>query len=619
MQRMSSMSSGWQCPRLVLFLVLIGLMPQWGVGQIVPRDPQPPTQVPPSQIPRDRVPPPRVGKSSIRGRVVDGGTGTPVARARVRVQSGPAGPQGPVLTDRDGAFAFAGLPAGSYTVMVEKATYLPGRYPEVGQSLRNRFRPLTLGDGEALDDITVPIFHGGAIVGRVVDAYGDPVDQANVSLLWIPRGGRPSMRGSTQTNDLGEFRVPRLQAGRYLLRVRPQYASFQDGRPVTEPIPQPIPTYFPNAVAASQAQPIVVNRGETISGVELIMAEGTPTLVKGMVLSSEGQPVANGSVNARIAGSEALGGFDMSGGTGLRPDGTFQLQLPPGEYLLEAQVMSRSGPNQVVRSEDQQFGTARVNVGGSPVEAITIVVGKGATASGRVVFEGNTPPPPSPGQARVPVFNPDGPGCRSGQATIAADWTFTVEGLSGVCTATPQTMFGRWTVKAVTFRGQNLMEQTVTFESGQHYNNVQIVVTDRRTQVDLRVTGDDGQPTRDYVALVFPINKEKWSQIARYARTYTPSPAMPALGNVPPPAGGRGVTPGMVSVLSPTGSGPLERLTGLSPGEYFAIAVDDIDAEAWQDPGVLEKLTSSAVRVVVSDDGPLELPLRRVKLGDVIR
>ena len=54
----------------------------------------------------------------------------------------------------------------------------------------------------------------------------------------------------------------------------------------------------------------------------------------------------------------------------------------------------------------------------------------------------------SPGTAGVPFFNPDGPGCRSVQATIAADWTFKIEGISGTCGAPPQGMFGRWTLKA---------------------------------------------------------------------------------------------------------------------------------------------------------------------------
>ena len=62
----------------------------------------------------------------------------------------------------------------------------------------------------------------------------------------------------------------------------------------------------------------------------------------------------------------------------------------------------------------------------------------------------------------------------------------------------------------------------VTFETGQQYTNMQIVVTDKRTQMDLRVSGDDGQPTREYVALVFPLDKAKWNPQLRQVRTYVP-------------------------------------------------------------------------------------------------
>ena len=60
-------------------------------------------------------------------------------------------------------------------------------------------------------------------------------------------------------------------------------------------------------------------------------------------------------------------------------------------------------------------------------------------------------------------------------------------------------------------------------------------------------------------------------------------------------------------------------MVALAPGEYYVIAVDDIDTEDTQDPAVLERLTSSAIRVVVTDEAPIEVPLRRFNFADVIR
>ena len=53
-------------------------------------------------------------------------------------------------------------------------------------------------------------------------------------------------------------------------------------------------------------------------------------------------------------------------------------------------------------------------------------------------------------------------------------------------------------------------------------------------------------------------------------------------------------------------AGAPDRMVALAPGEYYVIAVDDIDTEDTQDPAILERLTSSAIRVVVTDEAQIE-------------
>ncbi|MET0214859.1 MAG: carboxypeptidase-like regulatory domain-containing protein [Vicinamibacterales bacterium] len=301
-------------------------MPVWAAAQPVGVTTQPP--VIPTQPPRDRLPQTqRVGTAVLKGRVVDGASSAPVPRARVRLL-GPAGSRPPVLTDAEGAFELSALPSGTYSLQVEKSTYLTGRYPDAGRSIRARSTPLILRDGQVVENFTIPLFHGGAISGRVFDAHGDPVDMAQVRALRISRGGRPTMAGQMQSNDLGESRIPRLQPGRYMIQVRPQMPQsfFSPDPSVIElPLAQPLPTYYPSALALSQATPVTVNRGETLTGIDLTLAEGTPTLVTGTVLRPDGQPAGNGSITARVMGSEANVGFDSGGGTGIRPGGEFRL------------------------------------------------------------------------------------------------------------------------------------------------------------------------------------------------------------------------------------------------------------------------------------------------------
>ena len=243
--------------------------------------------------------------------------------------------------------------------------------------------------------------------------------------------------------------------------------------------------------------------------------------------------------------------------------------------------------------------------------AVSIVIGNGATAAGRVIFEGETPPPAAPAQAGAPLGSQDG-FCRSGQLKIAPDWSFTIDGLTGTCTAPPFGIFGRWTLKSVSFDNQELKGGSVTFETGQHYGNVQIVVTDRRNELNLHVTDAQGQPTRDYVVLVYPVDKARWNGSSPAVRTFVP----PSLDMV------TALQRGPVNATAAAGGPPRqpgrEVITGLVPGDYYAIALDDIDQEGSNDPDTLERLAPSAVRLTVVE-GAADVALPRLRLADVIR
>jgi Carboxypeptidase regulatory-like domain len=570
----------------------------------------PVTQAPP----RDRVPPPRTGTCVVKGRVVDGTTGTAVARARVMLQGPGAG--APAVTDADGAFTFTNLPPGPVTLMAQKSTYLPARYPAGGRTMRAQARPLILRDGQALDNIVVPLFHGGSITGRVFDANGDPVEFAQVSLLRLPSGGRagkPTMRQGTQTNDLGEFRLGRIEEGTYAVQVsaRRDEMMFGPMPPQAQPpppLPQPVPTFYPGAVSIDQAQPIVVERAQAVTGIDVVLGEGMPGVVTGVVLMPDGQALpANTYPNVMIRRvlSDVQGGYDSSmSGAMTRPDGTFRTTLPPGDYMFEARLTPRSGGPS--KPEDELVASQRVTVVSGGEESLVMTVGPGAMATGRVVFEGNTPVPPSPGRTRIPLFS-EGNMCRSGEAEVAADWSFRIAGLSGTCSAQPMGFFGRWILKAVTFNGQNLLDGPVTFQPGQQLRNVQVVVTDRQSSMTFQVSDENGQTTRDYVVVAYPVEKGRWTN---GARTYMPPiitnpDAMRSPASLPGPANAPPMRPA--------------SLSGLRTGEYYVVAVDDLEFEDVRDPGVLERLRSGATRVTLTEGATVEVPLRRANFADLMR
>ena len=570
-----------------------------------------------SPPPRDRVPPPRTGTGVIKGRVVDGVTGAPVARARVMLQGSG---RSTATTDASGAFTFSGLPMGPVMISVDKSTYLNARYPAAGRTIRSNVRPAVLADGQTMDNVTIPMFHGASISGRVLDANGDPIDFAQVTVIRVPssgRLGRPTMRASGGTDDRGEFRMGRLDAGTYLLQVivrrQPSPEDMMPGATPAPPLAQPLPTYYPGALAIEQAQPIALEKGQSVTDVDVVLLEGTPGIVTGTITLAGGTTLAesNAYLNVRRALPEASMGFDgYSSGTSVRPDGTFRLVLAPGDYQLEARVSPRVA-NGMTRPEDEQFGTAKITVVSGAEDSLTIAVGKGAIATGRVVFEGATAAPPSPpGKVRVPLFSENGQ-CRSGEATIAADWTFRLEGLSGTCSAPPMQMFGRWNLKAVLVNGENAGDEPITFQPGQLLRNVQVVVTDKRSTMAFRVSDENGQTTRDYVVVVYPIDKTRWTTGARIF--VGPSDAMTTMMmSMRPPQSAS--TPGANIVAPPR----REEMSGLRPGEYYVVAVDDMEQDDWRDPVVLDRLRSSGLRVTVSEGVSTDVPLRRVSFADLM-
>jgi hypothetical protein len=587
-------------------LILVGSLFPLGYaegGQIVFSPPGPP---------RDRLPPLRVGSSSLKGRVEDGTTGAPVVRARIRIGLRP-----PVMTDASGAFSFAGLPAGPYTLSIDKRGYQSASYPEHGRGMRSISRPLILQEGETRERITVRLFRGGVITGRVVDANGEPLDSVSVRAFKVaaaPRsGGRPMPGNSASTNDLGEFRLARLDGGSYVLMATPQHSAGADETgPDGKPQPQPAPTYYPDVVAMEQAQVIAVQLGQTLSGIDITMSEALMAVIMGTVVDQNGQPAGP---NARISiSSVAKDGSGSSGSTStsLRPDGTFRARVAPGDYFVEASLFSRPAGAASGRNEYDTIGTESVTATSGSIETLLITLGTGATATGRVVFDGTSLLPQNVGIVSVPFFSTNGGRCASRPAEVAADWSFKIEGLAGTCSNMAWLGLGRWMLKAVLYDGADLMDRAVTFKAGQQYRNVQVIFTDRPAAVSFRVSDEEGQTTREYVALVLPLEKTRWNTRPNSSpvRAYVPPPAeMVALQGSPPTA--------RAPILPTQRRG--ETMEGLRPGEYVVIAVDNIESEDTRDSGVLEKLAANGTRITLKDGDSIEVPLRRLSLANLLR
>src|SRR5262249_3052589 len=75
----------------------------------------------------------QTGTGAIKGRVTDLTSGGAVAGARVML-IGPGGPPRTMVSDARGGFAFSSLPAGNYTINVNKPGYINGAFPSRGET-----------------------------------------------------------------------------------------------------------------------------------------------------------------------------------------------------------------------------------------------------------------------------------------------------------------------------------------------------------------------------------------------------------------------------------------------------------------------------------------------------
>jgi hypothetical protein len=554
-------------------------------------------QAPP---PRDRVPPPSPGTAVIKGRVIDAQTGNALARVRVRLQA-PGNPI-PVMTDETGAFTITGVPAGSVSLWVERTGYMAMTYPEPRKTLRSSIRQLTIEDGQLLEGLKVPLYRGGAISGHVVDAHGEPAESVTVQVYRVTASGRtrPQQRLGASTNDLGEFRLAHLEPGSYLLRVQGRNAMSGDDPSDV----QSVPIYFPGVMAMDQAQPITIERGQTVSGIELTLLEASSSTVSGIVLDAKGQPVSQNTYLSARATTEFS---DMVvGGTGIRPDGTFRMKLLPGEYVLEVQS-TRMGVMGPPAPGDQQFGRARISVGSAPVTDVSIVLGPGGVMSGKILLEGDTQPPNFQ-QINVGFGPPPtGIGCRTDAGSINADGTFRLHGIVGTCIVRMMGNLGRWSVKAIIQGDADLRDRVLTFDPGQQLRDVQVVLTDKRTELNLKVSDEHSRPTREYVAIAFSTDKTRWNEMSPYIRIFVPRPPSQSQPAVP--------LRGSADLRPPPTSEQRDMIVGAPPGEYYVVAVNDIAADDTRDPAVLERLATAAVRVTLSHERtPIEVSLRRIDL-----
>ncbi len=274
-----------------------------------------------------------VAGAPVVGRVVDP-SGSPIAGARVRFSGASDWSQqgsdrhDAALTDKQGGFEIAAMPAGTFRFVASHPAYAPGSSPMI-----------TLDGTTRRDAITITLAPGAKVRGRVVDAAKQGVASARVRIGVQAANSRAMVFEAPRqayTDDTGAFEIVGLPR-----RGLSAVAMHETG--------------------ASSTKDLDTSSGD-VTNFELVLdVTGT---IAGVVVDPDGQPLEGIQVTAGPSFRDNRASVDFSQWRlrgfpqGLTdPSGAFRLTgLAPGAYSISASKSARprmmfgAGPDGVTAS-----------------------------------------------------------------------------------------------------------------------------------------------------------------------------------------------------------------------------------------------------------------------------
>ncbi len=246
----------------------------------------------------------KTGTGRIRGRIVSAETSQPVRRVQVRIMGQNIAFK-TMLTDADGRYEFAELPAGRFTISATKSGFVSVQYGQTRPFESGK--PIELAEAQVIDKADIALPRGSVIAGRIVDEFGEPITDAMVSAMRsVWSGGKRRLQPAGrvgQTNDLGQYRIFGLPPGDYYVSATFRGAEttmmmdigIVTGATAAAQTSGYAPTYFPGTTSAPEAQRVRLALGQEVPGTDFALAPVRLARVSGTVVRSDGQP-ASGTI-----------------------------------------------------------------------------------------------------------------------------------------------------------------------------------------------------------------------------------------------------------------------------------------------------------------------------------
>ena len=549
-----------------IVIAAILLLPSLARGQAI----QPPsTQQPPQLFPTDAKP-----SGILRGRVYAADSGQPLRKAQVRLTSADGGPNAPrenrlTSTNVNGVYEFTELAAGRYNLTASKGSYVSLSYGQMRPFEPGR--PIELLEAQVLERVDFSLPRGAVITGRVVDEYGEPLSNVTVEATRASGQLGAMTTRMARTDDLGEFRLYGLAPADYYVQatsrmpgpVVPPGAAAENDRTGYAT------TFFPGVVDQAEAKKVTVGIGQAVDDISFAMVATRTARVSGTAVDSHGVPV-----NGMLTVIRRVNGTVSGTGSPLRPDGTFLLaSMAPGTYTLSART----------QGEDPEVAAISLTVGSEDITDLHLVTAPYITATGRVVIDPaalqlmpnvqmSVMAVPASQAEMIPVPIKSGP--------VAEDLTFSLQAPPGRRQLQVIGLPAGFAVRTVRVGGIDVTDDGIEFKPGTMVRDVEVELTNKVTSVSGLVTNQRGEPARDYTAVLFTQDSNRWTERSRYIKI------------------GRPDQDGRFSV------------TALPPGDYYAVAIEALEAGLWNDPDFLQRVRTTATMFTLMEGETKTLDLR---------
>src|SRR5271166_413605 len=324
-----------------------------------------------------------VARAAIEGIVIRDPDSQPVKKALIELiaDNQAEGGDYTVVTGPDGAFRIENIVPGRYHLFAERS----GLLDKDKQRGRSDGRVLTLNAGQELKDVQLRLQAAAVVRGRVTDEDGDPLPNAEVTVLrqtFVAGHSHWEQAGAERTNDLGEYRIANLPAGNVYVSVSPppDFKSLieaagvaaHDGSSTEKPASTTYETtYYPGTADRSQAAPVQLHAGDEFPA-NFSLTPSPSLSIRGAVVN----------LPARSSAAIMLQSHDFNlvlSGAEMHKDGSFVIRdVAPGAYTIMATVENATVPMMARQS---------LQVAGNSVEGLRLAPQPGAVVRGRLRLE----------------------------------------------------------------------------------------------------------------------------------------------------------------------------------------------------------------------------------------